>query len=159
MAPACDMKLSQNTPDTRFSPPLFQTVLHFKQNERKGKKGGRRRKKKWTRGTRRMCNSITISFIHLSCPCASSGESGPLILALFLPLYSACVKAFLSVSPPFLSALNRPDSCGFNHRSGVWLLCSLSFSGIKEQLTRAAVFVHSFFPDYPEATAAHHMHF
>lgn len=64
MAPACDMKLSQNTPDTRFSPPLFQTLLHFKQNERKGKKGGRRRKKKWTRGTRRMCINITISFIH-----------------------------------------------------------------------------------------------
>lgn len=41
MAPACDTKLSQNTPDALFSLPLFQTLLNFKQNKRKGKERGR----------------------------------------------------------------------------------------------------------------------
>lgn len=87
MAPACDMKLSQNTPDARFSPSLFQTLLNFKQNKRTGE-GGRREegeweeREKWARGARGMCNNITISFIHSFCPSASSQEHSPLILAL-----------------------------------------------------------------------------
>lgn len=41
MAPACDMKLSQNTPDALFNPPLFQPLLNFKQNKRReGGDGG-----------------------------------------------------------------------------------------------------------------------
>lgn len=46
MAPACDMKLSQNTPDARFSPSLFQTLLNFKQNKRTGEGGRRENEKK-----------------------------------------------------------------------------------------------------------------
>lgn len=34
MAPACDMKPCQNTPDALFNPPLFQPLLNFKQNKR-----------------------------------------------------------------------------------------------------------------------------
>lgn len=77
MAPACDMKPSQNTPDALFSPPLFQALLNFKQNKGKGKErgeeGGRGGLERvgyggvgvwWGRSARGMCNSITISFIH-----------------------------------------------------------------------------------------------
>lgn len=49
MAPACDIEPSQNTPDARFSPPLFPTLLNFKQNKRKGRerrRGGHRRRNK-----------------------------------------------------------------------------------------------------------------
>lgn len=83
MASACDMSLSQNTPDARYSPPLFQTLLNFKQNKRRGK-GGRRKKEKKAReksehvGAGGMCNNITISFIHsftLSVPPVHHQES------------------------------------------------------------------------------------
>lgn len=41
MAPACDMRPCQNTPDALFNPPLFQPLLNFKQNKRReGGDGG-----------------------------------------------------------------------------------------------------------------------
>lgn len=113
MAPACDMKLSQNTPDARFSPPLFQTLLNFKQNKRKRKGGrswrekGEKKQKKWARGARGMCNNITISFIHSSRPRASSVESSPLILAP-------------SLSPPFTPLVWKPSSLSLPPFSLYW---------------------------------------
>lgn len=97
------MKLSQNTPDARFSPPLFQTLLNFKQNKRKGKEGGgveREEREKCARGAGGMCNNITISFIHSSRPWASSGESSPLIPALS-PLTRLVWKPSSLSLPPF----------------------------------------------------------
>lgn len=40
------MKLSQNTPDAHFGPPLFQALLNFKQNKRRGERGSREKEKK-----------------------------------------------------------------------------------------------------------------
>lgn len=151
MAPACDMKLSQNTPDARFSPPLFQTLLNFKQNKRTGKEGEWEEREKWARGARGMCNNITISFIHSFCPCASPQEHSSLNLAL---CQLTRVKAFL------LSLSTSSDldwtNCSFNEASGVWLLHVPSFFGIVEQLT--AVFVDNYLLIWSKASVGHPRH-
>lgn len=70
MAPACDMKLSQNTPDARFSPSLFQTLLNFKQNKRTGEGGRMRRKRKvstWGQGNVQQHHNFIHSLVLSLC--------------------------------------------------------------------------------------------
>lgn len=87
MAPACDMKPCQNTPDALFNPPLFQPLLNFKQNKRERGRWWRGLKGKrvvlgstWCQGNVQQHHNL----IHSLVPAHHQGRAALLFLLHFL---------------------------------------------------------------------------